>query len=152
MNRKPNTTCAACQTPIYRRPFQIAKGRVFCSTKCSHESQMGEPVFCKTCNKRIPRRLHKKTCSRECANKSRTGIKYKIGAPNNKASKNKIIRDKLLAIRPNKCNRCPYDKTRFLVVHHIIERSKGGSDDLTNLELLCSNCHVEHHNGRDHID
>jgi 5-methylcytosine-specific restriction protein A len=32
-----------------------------------------------------------------------------------------------------------------LTVHHIIPTSEGGSDDLSNLETLCSVCHKKKH-------
>jgi len=43
--------------------------------------------------------------------------------------------------------RCSYCKKKFdylnLDVHHIKERSKGGSNELTNLTILCAGCHRE---------
>jgi 5-methylcytosine-specific restriction endonuclease McrA len=43
--------------------------------------------------------------------------------------------------------RCSYCKKKFdylnLDVHHIKERSKGGSNKLTNLTILCAGCHRE---------
>jgi 5-methylcytosine-specific restriction endonuclease McrA len=36
-----------------------------------------------------------------------------------------------------------------LEVHHIIEVADGGSDDLENLMLLCSECHAEVHRRRE---
>jgi 5-methylcytosine-specific restriction endonuclease McrA len=93
---------------------------------------------------------HAKTCSRACSNKLRIGLTYKqTGRP----LKDKVVAHKALRIRViekygNSCVRCSYPKTHLLVTHHIIEKAKGGSDDLDNLELLCSNCHVEEHYNR----
>lgn len=39
------------------------------------------------------------------------------------------------------CEVCGYDFKPTLQVHHIIPVSKGGSNDLENLSLLCPNCH-----------
>ncbi len=50
-------------------------------------------------------------------------------------------------IRNGVCERCGYDNYTILQIHHIVERHKGGTDDLSNLELLCSNCHMVHHHG-----
>jgi 5-methylcytosine-specific restriction endonuclease McrA len=33
----------------------------------------------------------------------------------------------------------------YCVVHHIVRRSDGGSDELENLELVCPTCHAEIH-------
>ena len=44
-------------------------------------------------------------------------------------------------------NRCEICGARTnLVVHHKIPRSKGGSDDKENLQVLCRNCHLHVHN------
>ena len=38
--------------------------------------------------------------------------------------------------------------SRFLEVHHVISRSRGGGNGLDNLITLCSGCHRLHHEGR----
>lgn len=45
------------------------------------------------------------------------------------------------------CEICKFSKTNILVVHHVIERCNGGSDNLENLKLICPNCHAEIHYG-----
>lgn len=42
-----------------------------------------------------------------------------------------------------RCALC--DDTHGLQIHHIIPRSKGGSDDPANLICLCWRCHAEAH-------
>lgn len=42
--------------------------------------------------------------------------------------------------RDHTCVRC--GSTRRLEVHHIVELVHGGSNELSNLELLCHHCHV----------
>ncbi len=142
--RKPNCTCKECNKEIYRRPAQIAKGDVFCSIKCASIRQF-KPKICPICNNEFSSRRNAKTCSRICSNKSRTGISYKVGQPNNKATKSQRLKVKLLKLYPPKCNRCPFDLVAVLQVHHILERCNGGTDELNNLELLCPNCHTTHH-------
>ena len=44
------------------------------------------------------------------------------------------------------CQICKAKNTR-LEVHHIVYRSKGGTDDLDNLVTLCEDCHKKIHNG-----
>jgi len=53
------------------------------------------------------------------------------------------IRSKILLRDHFRCQECGYFK--HLEVHHIIPRSKGGSDDLTNLVTLCQRCHAKKH-------
>ncbi len=48
-----------------------------------------------------------------------------------------------------KCQRCKgKSKDKKLHVHHIIWRSKGGTDEPKNLIVLCSKCHDELHDGK----
>ncbi len=143
-NRNPNCKCCICGLDIYRRPFQIERGPVFCGLRCSSNRHKPDPS-CVVCGIVILDRKEAKTCGRTCANKSRTGSVYNMGRPADKAVKCKAVKNKLLAIRPNTCNRCPYSRVEILQVHHIIERCNGGTDELDNLELLCPTCHVEHH-------
>ena len=43
-----------------------------------------------------------------------------------------------------KCSMCKWDQTT-LDTHHIIEKSKGGTDEHDNLISLCPNCHRKAH-------
>lgn len=44
------------------------------------------------------------------------------------------------------CNRCGAGP-RGLHTHHKCPRSQGGTDDPTNIEKLCANCHEDEHGG-----
>lgn len=63
--RHPNTACARCGKPIYRRPSQIARGPVYCNRSCYGEACRNE-TSCVICGTPILASLHKKTCSKEC--------------------------------------------------------------------------------------
>ena len=61
-------------------------------------------------------------------------------------SKKEIKREKWLRIRSYilfrdgfRCQECGYYK--HLEVHHIVPRSKGGTDEFSNLVTLCKECH-----------
>ncbi|MBX4189597.1 HNH endonuclease [Candidatus Parcubacteria bacterium] len=119
------------------------QGRAFCSAVCYGKfCRKEEP--CLVCEKPILAGLHKKTCSRACSNKYRTGIKYKIGRPSKDKVKNtQALKIRLLAARGRKCERCTYDKDEILQVHH---KNRNRNDNrLENLELICPNCHYEEH-------
>jgi hypothetical protein len=68
-------------------------------------------------------------------------------------SKNTIpprIRREVLARDRHRCRRKGCNHSRFLEIHHIVPRSRGGTHDPTNLVTLCSNCHqLWHENGGD---
>jgi hypothetical protein len=140
--RIPNATCLICKKEIYRRPVEIARGRVFCSQECYGLSNRNETP-CVVCRTPILASAHKKTCSRTCANKHRTGILYKRGSPHDKVKDQRSIKLRVFVDRQGKCERCSYDKKQILNVHHK-DRNRD-HNDLSNLELLCPNCHAEEH-------
>lgn len=138
--------CSVCLIEIYRRPFQIAKGPVYCSHECKGKSQQ-KLHKCTMCDNQIKAGLHKKTCSRACANKQKIGLSYgQLGRPiKDKVKSLNELRKRVVDLRGYKCERCNYSKFQILELHHKIEKSKGGSDDIDNLELICPNCHAEEH-------
>ncbi len=142
--RKPNTLCTICKKAIYRRPCQVESMdcRVFCSSVCYGISCRNEHP-CVVCAKPILSSLNKKTCSRGCANTHRAGIKYKIGSPKDKVKSQQSLKIRLLEARGTKCERCSYSKYEILQVHHKNRDRK--NNELTNLELICPNCHYEEH-------
>lgn len=72
-------------------------------------------------------------CSVECGNR------YKNQLVTNYQSANDYRRNAFLAY-PHKCAKCGYDEDeRILEVHHIDENHN--NNDLTNLIILCPNCH-----------
>ncbi len=118
------------------------KGKAYCSMVCyGLACRKEEP--CVICGKLILARENKKTCSRACANKHRTGIKYKLNRPKDKVKFYQNLKVRLLEQRGKKCERCGYDKYEILHVHHR-DRNRL-NNELSNLELICPNCHYEEH-------
>ncbi len=142
--RKPNTKCTICGKLIYRRPVQLEQtgGKAYCGQSCFGISCRQEKP-CIVCHKLIISSLHRITCSRECSNTHRIGIKYKLGRPRDKFEEIRAIKIRLLAIRGGKCERCGYNKSEILQVHHKDRNSR--NNDYKNLELICPNCHYEDH-------
>jgi hypothetical protein len=142
--RNPNTSCVVCSKSIYKRPSVIQEnnGRVFCSLACYGVSNRKE-VPCVMCGAPILSGLNKKTCSRACANKLRTGIQYKQGRPRDKVKSYQALKIRLLKLRGNVCERCGYKKLEILQVHH--KDKNHTNNDIDNLELICPNCHFEEH-------
>lgn len=151
MQRHPNNNCFICTKAVYIRPSVLARsksGHPFCSNEC-YGKFCRKPIECVVCGTEILAGKNKKTCSHACANKNRTGIKYKkLGRPNKDKVKDlRAIRLRLYEhLGKISCERCNYDKiSDVLQVHHVIERCEGGGDELENLELLCPTCHMEEH-------
>ena len=152
-HRNPNCECKHCGKAIYRRPYQLETGNVFCSLKCCGKFNREHEVNCPVCNKLFLSKLGKQiTCSRSCANKHGEKRRKK-GASYNKFMMGRALKAKIANARfLNKdklpvCEKCNHENWNILQVHHLIEKSKGGSNDLNNLMLLCPNCHAREHLG-----
>lgn len=117
-NRKPNCKCCECKKEIYRRPNLIEKGNVFCSLKCS-ASFVRKNYIVK--NSDLQKKIKKKVI---------------------KVNPLKLV---LTHARGGVCEICKNNNFAILQSHHIVERSKGGGDDLENLMLLCPTCHALQH-------
>jgi hypothetical protein len=142
--RNPNTTCRVCGKLIYKRPAEIKKSRggLFCSQPCYGRSTRKEHP-CMICGTLILASANKKTCSRGCANKNRTNIKYKIGSPRDKVKDHRSLKIRLLKDRGAKCEQCDFGISEILEVHH---RDRNRNNNvLNNLKLLCPNCHSKEH-------
>ena len=142
--RHSNTTCLVCKKPVYKRPSQIERnrGRVFCGMVCYGISCRKENP-CVICKKPILGGLHKKSCSRACANAHRVTIKHKFNKPRDKVKTNRHLKLRLLKKRRGVCERCNYDIYEILQVHHKDRNHK--NINLENLELICPNCHAKEH-------
>ena len=146
-SRYPNCKCKTCNKDIYKRPSQINKGNVFCSKECYFKS-CTILVKCLICNTEYKKGLHKKTCSKSCANKLRIGTVYKSGLESkSKELKYRKLKEQLVKLRGPSCEKCNYSNTSILNVHHKIRKCDGGTDDISNLQLICPNCHAELHYG-----
>ena len=143
-NRNPNTNCCICNKPVYKRPSQIKTnhGKVYCSVGCYGVSCRIEKP-CIICGKPILAGLNKKTCSRSCSNKLRIGRHYHGGYFRDKVKNYQSLKIRLMVARGKKCERCGYDKIEILQVHHV--NKDRNNNELSNLELICPNCHFEEH-------
>jgi predicted nucleic acid-binding Zn ribbon protein len=140
--RNPNTECLTCAKPIYRRPIEIKRGRVFCSSECYGVGNRIETP-CVVCGTPIQAHANAKTCSRSCANKNRAGIHYRTGSLKDKVKDERAIKLRVFTSKGERCERCGYGKKEILNVHH--KDRNHGNNDIGNLELLCPNCHAEEH-------
>lgn len=148
MPRKPNTECHTCGALFYKRPGDKKKSKSgfhFCSLACSSQFQTIYKI-CSICKTEFKSGLRKKYCSKACANKARAGIKYFTGQRKNKHLTVRGYRRCIIELRGEHCELCGYDKVpSILVVHHIVRRCDGGTNDLNNLQLICPNCHAIQH-------
>ena len=118
--RIPNTTCAYCSVAFWSR--NVAKGN--CGTKSGLR-------FCCREHKDLSQRIGGITAIQPTHYKGKTQPSIHG------------YRDYALKHLPYKCNRCNFDDKRILVVHHK-DRNRE-NNDISNLEILCPNCHAIEH-------
>lgn len=91
---------------------------------------------CVYCNNEFTTRNKRKCyCSMECSKNSRLLIS--VSKP--------LVREYFLEKFNFTCNSCDSANNGDLEIHHIIPLYKGGKDDIDNLEVLCSSCHLKKH-------
>ena len=74
--------------------------------------------------------------------RARCDGRISIPGERNKASIPPAVRRLVLTHARHRCERPGCDHTRFLEVHHRIPRSRGGTNDPSNLMVVCSTCHA----------
>ena len=150
--RHPNTICYLCKIAVYRRPSELEKanGRAFCSMAC-YGRYCRKEIACVVCGEFMLSSLNKKTCSRACANRRRSGTVYHRGKPDDKVTAQRALKIRLFRKRGLVCERCGYGVYQILQVHHKDRNRKNNL--LSNLELICPNCHyAEHYEKNSWID
>ena len=142
--RKPNTFCLICHTPIYRRPGNLEQstGKAYCSALCYGKSNRKEKP-CLVCGAPILASANKKTCSRACANINRAGIRYTGRRLKDNVVSILRLKVRLFSSRGKKCERCGFAIFQVLQVHH--QDRNPENNILSNLEILCPNCHAKEH-------
>lgn len=145
--RHPNTQCLYCQNPIYRRPKELQKGRVFCSRECC--VKYDGPIDhrdCNYCGKSYkPRNRKSSFCSRSCANTSRLGNKYTKDSHNNLSTKRLALLKEIFNFDSCMIIGCSYNNCYD--VHRLEQGKDGGKYEIGNMFAICPNHHAEIHRG-----
>ena len=68
----------------------------------------------------------------------------KLSPGRTKGLRNSKLRFDILAAQGHKCKICK--TTKNLTINHKIPVCVGGSDDISNLEVLCMNCNILEYN------
>ena len=68
-------------------------------------------------------------------------IIHRTDIPIRKGRRSKCIKDTLYGNQKVRCNLCQkWTEYKFMEVDHMTPRAKGGPDDGSNLQLLCTHC------------
>lgn len=149
MHRNPNRLCVYCAKPFYAKPKDIAKGGGNYCSMVHYRIDSGHKIYpytsnCPVCNKDIEHKTtrdRRRFCSQSCAattsNMNRVGTKYKTDNANSQF----LFKKKLFATYKRECMVCGY--SAFVEAHHIVPRSRGGTNEIGNGILLCPNHHRE---------
>ena len=140
LNETIKLNCLICNTSfdvIHNR----AKTAKYCSNTCRYKSMVGKGLTsykCFHCHKEFldSASTKRKFCSKECVNKSAKETFKPVFSTVRKM----MLTKNLL----NQCARCGFDKVKQILGVHHKDRNRH-NNDLSNLEVLCPNCHsIEH--------
>lgn len=147
MRTKQELTCQVCEKKFHAKKYETDDGkRKFCSHACYSESMVKPELHipCIVCGTKFMRSTHIKfKNSQACSHRCRTvNMLGRSKTPSEKDYRTWMIRRNLV----KKCNRCNFDKhPEILVIHHKDRDRKNA--EISNLEVLCPNCHAIEHYG-----
>lgn len=160
---KTKINCLRCNKEVFVENREINRGHgKFCSQKCAnqyrieHLPPLEKNVICALCHQEFHKNEAHQAgsksglffCCREHKDLAQCigGIQaimpphYGTGAPEN------TYRRIAFAVKPKICERCGFDKhDAAIIVHHKDRNRENG--DVSNLEVLCANCHAIEHWG-----
>ena len=145
-------SCNNCRNE-YKKQKRLAEGAAqehYCSQKCYRDSTTRIKVTCAHCGTiftKQPSKMNTKSglhfCSREHKDLAQKYIKEIQPAHYGTTTKN--YRDKALNHYGCRCSKCGFTNVAALEVHHI-DRNRD-NNDISNLVVLCANCHRIEHRG-----
>lgn len=134
------SNCAICDKKFTHLASRANKAK-YCSTKCYNKSQIGKGLTtyqCQHCHVNFQDSLStkRKYCSKQCTNKS---------SKKTFVAKFSTVRKMMLSRGMIKqCNRCGFNQYPLILGVHHKDRNRN-NNELSNLEVLCPNCHsIEH--------
>lgn len=154
--------CLNCDKETWVENKEIARGYgKFCSIKCSgayNGAQRPKPknnVKCALCNIDFYMNSSRKGSSKSglffcCRAHKDIGQRLSSGITEimlpHYGSGSKNYRDIAFRTKEKKCERCGYDANEAAIIVHHIDRNRANAD-ISNLEVLCCNCHAIEHLG-----
>lgn len=151
--------CLHCNSEFEAKPSEIKRGFAkFCSRSCSsqysnmNKSKPENNVFCSYCGipfyKNSSKQANSKSglyfCCREHKDLAQRIGGIKEIQPSHYTENGNDYRAIAFKYHPHLCNRCGYDLNEVaLVVHH--KDYNHSNNDISNLEIICSNCHAIEH-------
>jgi len=156
---KTKRVCLQCESEFMAENKEINRGYgKFCSSSCSIKFNQRKPrtvtLNCAYCGdiftKPISRIKKSKSgfhfCTRKCKDMAqRLDGLTEIQPPHYGTGDGSYkYRETAFEYYSHQCNRCGYDKFEAVLVVHHKDRNRG-NNEISNLEILCCNCHKEEH-------
>lgn len=150
--------CLTCSKHFDAPLREVKRGNgKYCSRSCSsssNERRKKPNITCAHCNKPFYKSARRQTysksglffCCREHKDAAQRIEGLKAIHPDHYGTGNPLYSYRALAFRKleHKCGRCQWHKiTEVLEVHH--KDCNRANNELSNLEILCPNCHAEEH-------
>ena len=167
---KIERTCLYCKVLFLAEAKEVNRGNArFCSIQCGRDfnkvnRKKPEPnVECAYCKIKFYKNNTKKKGSKSglyfCCVEHKNicqkigGIKEIIPAHYGTATdiKSTVYRAIAFAEKPAICERCGFDKEIASIVIHHKDRDRS-NNHISNLEVLCANCHAIEHWGKQKVD
>ena len=142
-----NLLCPNCNK-VFVRQKRLIKSK-YCSRQCKSEYEVKVTLCCANCKitfKRFPSKMKSASnnlhfCSRACKDEGQKNI-VEI-QPSHYGTGEESYRTKAFRSYKPICNRCSFSNILALEVHHL-DRDRE-NNEITNLEILCANCHTVAH-------
>ena len=140
---KVEKICQTCSKSFMADTREINRGNArFCSLSCAAKApkKLQYPQVCKQCGKEfLSASKSAKYCSDSCKQKNYRAKQKDISE--NSGS----IKTLYKKFENVPCEICGWDKTSR-DLHHILEVSNGGTNEISNIVSVCPNCHRMIHN------
>lgn len=148
-----DVVCSVC-TNIFSRQKRLLKPSMTCSIGCNNVLKgTSVQLKCAHCSKEFFRSLSKSVapkfglsfCNRECKEAGQGYIKEIQPSHYGTGTGEFSYREKAFNHYKAICAHCSYSNILALEVHHIDKNRR--NNDLSNLQILCANCHTIEHKG-----
>lgn len=155
--------CLHCEKEFNAPVREVNRGNgKFCSRACSgaynglHRPKPENNLECSWCHIPIYRTEFQKTlsksqlffCSRACKDRAQALDGLKALHPPHFGSGISSYREIAFRIKDKVCERCGYDQHEAAIIVHHKDRNRN-NNDISNLEVLCCNCHAIEHWGEE---
>lgn len=157
--------CLQCNVEHNVLQKEIKRGfGKFCSKQCGYNYRLGKKVITETnvscgyCHKEFYKNSFRQSfsksglffCCREHKDAAQRTESKTLILPHYTTGIS-VYRDIAFRSKVKQCERCNYNANMAAIIVHHIDRNRD-NNDISNLEVLCCNCHAIEHLGEEHLN